>query len=271
MKKYPTCRAARYAPSQFKNFAGALGAFFAAECPHLGGERIRRVLVESLVEMVEQFYPRTDRLREGQVLWITVHRDVVPSYGRRITDCRLTSVMLDLVRPQDVADLANGKALREIKKEAVARLFQQAYDQGGCMTLAEVAVLLKMDVKTVSDYACAWEAEHGKVLPRQGTTHDMGPTLTHKREIIRKLFLEGKSVEVVCQETSHSPEAVHRYIRAFKQVLLLRRKGLSDSEIAFGIRMSPRLLAEYQNLINQMSEDNPVLKNLLNMDGKEVR
>ena len=31
MKKYPTCRAARYAPSQFKNFAGALGAFFAAE------------------------------------------------------------------------------------------------------------------------------------------------------------------------------------------------------------------------------------------------
>jgi transposase-like protein len=271
MKKYPTCRAARYAPSQFKNFAGALGAFFAAECPHLGGERIRRVLVESLVEMVEQFYPRTERLREGQVRWITVHRDVVPSYGRRIADCRLISVTLDLVRPQDVIDLADGKALRELKKEAVARLFQQAYEQGGCMTLPEVSVLLKMDSPTVSEYARDWEAEHGTILPRQGTTHDMGPTLTHKREIIRKLFLEGKSVELVCQETGHSPEAVHRYIHAFKQVLLLRRKGLRDGEIAFGIRMSPRLVAEYQNLINQMSEDNSVLKNLLNVDGKEVK
>ena len=88
---------------------------------------------------------------------------------------------------------------------------------------------------------------------------------------VRKLLLEGKSVETVCKETGHSPEGVQRYIRAFKQVLLLRRKGLRDGEIAFGIRMSPRLVAEYQNLINEMSEDNPVLKNLLNMDGKEVR
>lgn len=271
MKKYPNYRAALYTPSQFKNFAGALGAFFADECPHLGGERIRRVLVESLVEMVEKFYPRTAHLREGQVPWITVHKDVTPSYGRRIADCRLTRVTLDLVRPQDVVDLANGKTLREIKKEAVARLLQQAFDQGGCMTLPEVGVLLKIFPQTASDYAREWEAEHGKVLPRQGTTHDMGPTLTHKREIIRKLFLEGKSVETVCQQTGHSPEAVQRYIRAFKQVLLLRRKRLRDSEIAFGIRMSPRLVAEYQNLINEMSEDNPVLKNLLKMDGEEVR
>jgi hypothetical protein len=32
-------------------------------------------------------------------------------------------------------------------------------------------------------------------VPRRGTLYDMGPTLTHKKPIIRKLFLEGKSVE----------------------------------------------------------------------------
>ena len=101
------------------------------------------------------------------------------------------------------------------------------------MTNVEVAVLLKIAPKTVSEYVREWQTEHGQLLPRRGTIHDMGPTLTHKETIIRKLFLEGKSVEQVCRETHHSPEAIHRYIRAFRQVLLLRRNELHPVEIAF--------------------------------------
>ena len=79
MKAYITDRAATYTPMQYKNFAGALGSFFAAECPQLGGDRTRRVLVDSIIEMVEHFYPETTHLREGQVQWVTVHKDETPS------------------------------------------------------------------------------------------------------------------------------------------------------------------------------------------------
>jgi len=91
----------------------------------------------------------------------------------------------------------------------------------------------------------------------------MGPTLTHKKEIIERLFLQGKSVEQVMRETYHSAEAITRYIVAFKQVLLCHRKGLSTEEIAFAVKMSKRLVEEYQRLIAELASKNPSLDRLI--------
>jgi len=68
--------------------------------------------------------------------------------------------------------------LRDLKKEAVVRLCQQAYKQKGCLTRAELAILLKISATTVSKYIRNWEMEHQMVLPRRGLIHDLGPTLT---------------------------------------------------------------------------------------------
>jgi hypothetical protein len=91
----------------------------------------------------------------------------------------------------------------------------------------------------------------------------MGPTLTHKKEIIERLFLQGKSVEQVMRETHHSAEAITRYIVAFKQVLLCHRKGLSTEEIAFAVKMSKRLVEEYQRLITELAAKNQSLDQLI--------
>ena len=229
----------------------------------MGGKLTRQVLVQSIVEMVDQFYPEMSHLRSGQIQWTTVDRDEKASYGKRASDCRLTSVVLDLVQTKDIAERAKGKKLREIKKEATARLFEQAYEQGGCMTNAELAILLKISPPTVSKYAREWEAENRRLLPRRGTIHDLGPTLTHKKQIIEKLFLEGKSFEQVQIETYHSPEAIHRYTTAFQQVLLCRRKGLSCTEIAYAVKKSIRLIEEYFGLIDEMAKRNYNLEKLL--------
>lgn len=266
MLKQLSHNAAIYGPQQHKSFAGALDAFLRQECPQVGGQLSRQVLVQSLVEMVARFFPETSHLKPGQITWTTIHKDTRSSYGRKISESPLTNVVLDLVLPGDVKDRAEGKKLREIKRDAAARLFQQSFAQNGCMTLAEVAILLKISAQSVSNYAREWEQLHGKVLPRRGTIHDMGPTLTHKKQIVRKLFLEGKSVEQVQRETDHSPEAIHRYIQAFKQVLLCKRKRLNPTETAFAVKMSPRLVQEYLNLIDEYGDENPYLKALLQED-----
>ena len=98
----------------------------------------------------------------------------------------------------------------------------------------------------------------------------MGPTLTHKKPIIRKLFLEGKTVGQVSRETRHSPEAIHRYIRNFRQVLLCRQKGLDEKETAFVVKISKRLVLEYYALIEQFAEENVVLESILQYVGKEL-
>ncbi len=89
----------------------------------------------------------------------------------------------------DDRERAEGRKVRDVKKEAVARLCLQAYEPGGCITATELAVLLKMSPATDGKYIFRFEGEHGVVLTRRGTIHDMGPTLTHKKIIIEKLFV----------------------------------------------------------------------------------
>lgn len=248
---------ALYGPQAQKTFNGALNAFFANECPQLGGHRTRQVLVQSILEMVHRFFPETHHLRPGQTPWTCVHKDERSSYGKRINQSKLQPVILEISRVQDIIDRANGAKLRDLKQEACVRLFQQAYQQDGVLTLAEVGILLKIGPGTVSKYVRHWEEENKIVVPRRGTIHDMGPTLTHKKEIIEKLVFDGKSVEVVCRETNHSPQAVLRYITNFKQVLLCRRKQFDNTEIAFAAKMSLRLVEEYQRLIENYSAKHP--------------
>ena len=257
MKETSDYRAAEFGPMKNKTFAGALSAFFEKECPHLGGERIRKVLVQAIVDIVERFHPRTTHLRPGQTPWITVDRNEGSAYGKKMTETRMTSVVLDLVTPQDADDRINGKRTRQTRKEALGRLCKQAYEQGGCLTTAELCILLKAPKTEVTQLIRKWQDENEEVLPTRGTIHDIGPSVTHKKKIIEKLFLEGKTVEDVMRETHHSADAVHRYIVAFKQVVLCRKKGLQNGEIAFAVNMSIRLVEEYQRLIEEFAQRNP--------------
>lgn len=248
---------ANYTPVLYKTFDGALEAFFAAECPQLGGLRTRQVLVQSVRQMVDRFFPQTTHLRSGQFLWSAVHKDAQPVGGQPIAQTRLTPVILDLLPSQEIQDRAHGLTPRQARRQTVVRLFQQAYDQEGLLTNAEVALLIKVSPSTVSTYVRHWEQENQSLLPRRGTLHDMGPTLTHKRQILEKLIFEGKAVQVVCQETHHSPAAVLRYSTNFKQVLLCRRKNLANADIAFATKLSLRLVEEYQQLIDQYARQHP--------------
>jgi len=270
MKTKPSNAEIVYGPLEHKTFAAALESFLAVQCPQLGGPLLRKPFVAKIVEMVDAFHPEGTRVRQGQLQWVTVRKDCPPSRARRIRDCDLIAVTLDVATRQDILDLKAGSGMRRLKREAVARILRQADAQGGCMACTEVSAILKISPKTVNTYIRQWEEEHGEVLPRRGTTHDLGPTLTHKAEIIRKLFLEGRSVEEVARATNHSVDSVHRYIDMFKRVLLLHTKGLSASEITYGLHITRKLLAKYEELIAQLGSENPLFERLLTLEAKGV-
>lgn len=266
MKRHISSNSATFTPQSFKTFIGALIAFFEQECPQIGGFKTRQVLVQSINDMVMKFYPETNHLRPGQITWPTVHKDEKGSYGKSMKNTRLTNVILDLVQQQDAAERADGKRLRDIKKEATGRLCRQAFEQDGCMTNAEIAIMLKISPSTVGKYIAEIETESQTVLPRRGTIHDMGPSLTHKRIIINKLFIEQKTVQQVCRETYHSVRSIERYIVAFKQILLCRQKGMNTEEIAFSVRKTVRLVKEYEKIIDEYIDNNYILAALLNLE-----
>ena len=94
----------------------------------------------------------------------------------------------------------------------------------------------------------------------------MGPSLTHKKIIINKLFIEQKTVQQVSRETYHSIRAIERYIVAFKQILLCRQKGMNTEEIAFSVRKTVRLVKEYEKIIDEYKDSNYILAELLNLE-----
>lgn len=239
-----------YGAAAQKTFTGALEAFFAHEFPQLAGDRARRSVVQGIVEMVHQFFPATSHLRQGQTTWISVAKNEMSSYGKNITQTRMVPVIVSLLAGDEAQQRRDGKRLRDLKREAVARVCQEIDAQGGCVTASELAIMFKTTPTTVGKYIAQWEVEHQQLLPRRGTIHDMGPTLTHKKEICRLLFIEGKTVSQVVNLTKHSTRAIDRYITNFRQVFTCKTKGLDVRETAHATKLSPRLVEEYHRLFD---------------------
>jgi len=268
MNKQISHNQATYTPQQHKSFASALAAFFANECPQLGGTRTRQVLVQAIDDMRRTFYPETSHLQPGQTVWTAVHKQARPAYGKSIDKTELTPVVLDLVGQEEIAQRAQGAKLRDIKIQAAARLFTQAYQQDGVLTNAEIAILLKIAPATVSNYVKTWEEQNGQTLPRRGVIHDMGPAVTHKKLIIHKLFIEQKTVEQVARETNHSFAAIQRYIGSFRRVILCRQNGIDFQKTAHVLNMSKKLLEQYDQIIDQYVQQNKDLEQMMNFQPK---
>lgn len=255
---------ATYGPTAQKTFVAALEAFFAQEFPQLAGERARRAIVQGIVGMVDQYYPATSHLRQGQTTWVSIAKDELSSYGKKIPECRMVSTVITLVAPDEAQQRAKGRRLRDIKRDAVARICTEIDEQEGCVTASELAVMLKTTPTTIGKYIAQWEAENGRLLPRRGTIHDMGPTLTHKKEICRLLFLEGKTVTETMRITKHSERAIHRYITNFRQVFTCKTKGFTLQETASATNLSQRLVEEYHRLFDEYAVTNAKFDALLN-------
>lgn len=66
-----------------------------------------------------------------------------------------------------------------------------------------------------------------------------------------ELYLKRHTYTDIKRRTRHSPTAIKRYIRTFGRVVMLKRKGLSVSEIAFAVGISERLTEEYLDLYDR--------------------
>jgi len=249
MKSHLDTAKQTFGPQCFKTFEGALDSFFSQECPQLGGALSRKALVNAIAGLVGDFYPSSTNMAQGQIRMTVVHKDEKSSYGKTISQSRLVPVVLDLLPKEEIQARADGAKLRDIKIDAVARLFRQTYEQNGVLTNAEAALLLKISPSTAGTYRREWEKNNGSLLPSRGSIHDMGPTLTHKKIILEKLCFQGKTVETVCRETDHSPEAVLRYATNFKQALLCQSQGLDVEQTSFITKLSKALILEYLALI----------------------
>lgn len=242
-----------YAPLCDKTFETAVSNLIATEFPRIGGPRVNELLVKELKLIVEQYYPPITNLRMGQILWFAVAKDEKVGYGKSMKNLRLRPVILSVITHDDIQKMANGLRIKEIRKDAAARMLLEADEQGGILAETDLALIFSCSHATISNYILEYEREHDVVLPRRGTVHDLGLSISHKSIICRKSILDKKATPDIARETYHSPDAVDRYLNDFERVRFCLNKEMSVEGIAFATGMSRSLVLEYQDLVNELS------------------
>jgi len=179
-----------------------------------------------LIHQVSQPY---ERLQPGQMVWLAVPKDLPREYhGKRLGDLPLKPIVLSVLTEEDVKELqmANDAASRlKLRCRRTARLFQEADAQGATLPYADIAALYAMDLSVVKQDVVQWERQNQKHLPHRGRVHEIGPTTTHKAQIIESI-LQGKQLPEAARLHNHNLRNVERYYRGYNAVELA--SGFTD-------------------------------------------
>jgi hypothetical protein len=243
-----------YSPIQKKTFEAVLSNFIEKELPQIGGPMIVRLFVDKLKDLIEQYYPVHSRLKMGQILWFAVAKDEHHSYGKSMEKTRIVPVVLTLITHEDIEKMIGGVSLRSIKKDIAARLYQETDSQGGTLAETDISLILLVSLTMVRKYTREFEQENSCVLPRRGTIHDMGSSLSHKADICKKIKVDNKSIHSVSLETNHTPEAISRYLTNLERVKFCLKKRLDVNSTSFVTAISKMLVLEYKQLSEEIED-----------------
>jgi hypothetical protein len=253
MNKRPTTRRHSYDAIERKTFRNSLCHLLQTEFPGVFGPSVTRLFSESIDQLYERFHPPGSRFASGQCLWIAVAVDDPPRRGKLIENTRLVPVVLDLVTAEDLEEAVTTAVRANTRPKKVLRLFHQAYNQGALLTEADVSLLLHIPPGTISRIVLKHEREAGQIVPRRGTIHDMGRSITHKRIICYKRLVEKKTTSQVAAETYHSPQEVEYYVQNLRRVQLCLQAGMSEEDIVAATGRSISLVREYLELIRDFN------------------
>lgn len=209
-------------PDSVKRFSSAKSRFlkpvimnfFDKEFPKFFGPVVRAKIADELIGIFENNCPESKRLKPGQLIWNALDKNTRGDSPLR----RFVPVALTIVSEQDILQLENGILPSVIAKNTIARIINEAFQQGGILSTRDIALLTLKCVSNVSQLRLSYEKEHECILPHTGALHDMGSTITHKKSIINKIVIQKKDPTVAARETNHSQRAVDHYLKDYNRV-----------------------------------------------------
>jgi hypothetical protein len=207
---------------------------------------IADVLIQRFLAIIEEYAPGQSRLRPYQTLVLAVDKNEKFGYGKRMEQCKLVPVIVNLITPQELQELADGVKLQELRPRIAARILKEVYDQGGVLPFSTVGLLTGLHSPTTVGGAVAlfYEQNPDVVLPHSGTIFDMGRTLTHKRAAVL-LKHQGLLTREIARRINHHPGAVDRYNNDDERVGQLWEEGKSAEMISFITGLSLKVVEEY--------------------------
>lgn len=206
-------------------------------CSPFEAEAIR----DAVHEVYAPVFETTDALQPGQVRLSVTAAGVAPNITLAKAEQRVVTLTLDAGSPDRAVRRTGG--VIALRRHRLARICEEAFQQGGLLTLEGVADLFNCAVRTlVSDLAALRQA--GVTPPLRSTVKDMGRALSHRREIVTR-WLAGDEYTEIAAATCHSVTAVASYVEKYKRCHALLSAGFAREQVALIARLSPALVEAF--------------------------
>lgn len=240
----------RYSSAKERFFKQILMNFFHREFPKLFGPIITAKLADELINIFEKNHPETSRLKPGQMLWNALDKNTRADSPNR----KFVPVILSIVTPEDIREYEKGVKPAVVVKNSIARIINEAYQQGGIMSTRDVSLLTLRPMSYVSELRSSYEKENQIVLPHTGALHDMGSTITHKAAIIFKIVIQKKDPSIAAKESHHSQRAVDHYLKDYNRVKTVYEKNQDISFIHHVTGIAKYVISQYIEILKNEYE-----------------
>lgn len=207
---------------------------------------IAKLLVDDFLDTVDRFSPSVDKVKPGQMVWIARSDRDKQGYGKRSADTEAKMAVLSLVTEDDTDTLAKEGKIKQIKDKRMARLINEAKQQGMVLSLADLSAIMLLAPATLSKRTRRYQKETGKLLPTAGNVLDIGRGITHKRDVV-ELYAKGYNPLEIARMIDHELENVETYIEDMERVKILASKDVQTIARLTGLSLS--LVKEYLEII----------------------
>lgn len=224
----------------------AIVNFFEREFCGMFGPVVRENIADALIDLFNSLCPETSRLKPGQMVWNALDKRTRADSQNR----RYKPVILSLVTGDEVSMFEKGSSVSMIRKNVIARMIREAYQQGAVLSTRDLSLLLVSSASYLSQLRIEYEKENNTILPHTGVIHDMGTTLTHKRIIIYKHVVEKKDPSIVARETNHSQQSVDKYLKDFNRIKTLTKDNKDINFIHHTTNIAKPVIKQYLQIIN---------------------
>lgn len=254
-----------YVGTTKRSFYAAIFHMLENEYSILGSRRILEMLANDLQNLVDEFFPPTERIAPGWMVFVgTKATGGKARVGKTAEDHELVSIAWPVLLPEDYPSLLNGvfenKKHPERKswfQHRLIRILEYGYNHPAgpvLLTLSDLSCMLGLETVEISQILKDARENTKKNLPTKGYYFDQGMRPTHKMEII-SLYEAGLDEKEIAQRTNHALNSVGNYIRGYERVRLMIDKKIPLLQISILTDLQPNVVLAYIALLKEFHPD----------------
>jgi hypothetical protein len=148
-----------------KTLENALAHRISKEFPRIGGPRICKLCAEMIMEVVNNHIRPRDHVKHGQIVWTTVSKDNSPGMSKKMADTDMVTVVLDASMAEDINSRIERISPNQRRLHKAIRMCRQAYEQGGVLSIYDLAEILNFHDSLISQMLAKYERDTNTLIP----------------------------------------------------------------------------------------------------------